>query len=115
MELHTLLKELLVQAGEVIQNKPIQAPPLKWKSKKDKPYNPFYVLIWRDNEMMCVWTGDVKRPKKQESIKGKVFDIEIARYSDSIILSGFDDDWCNQLTLDIHRSLSPALKEKFGV
>lgn len=80
-------QDLQSKIAEAIENRTIITTPKKTGEYERGIYKPFFSLIVRKGELLCVWCGNIKKPDKE----GKGGDIEIDRFRN--IEEGFDTDY----------------------
>lgn len=79
-------QELQNKIAEVIKNRTIVTTTKKTREYEKGIYHPFFSLINRNGELLCIWCSNIIRPDE----KGNGGDKEIARFRN--IEQGFDTD-----------------------
>lgn len=80
-------QELMNKIGAAIEKRTISLPLKKAKDYEEGKYKPFFSLIDRDGELLCMWCGNRQRPNH----KGEGGDIEIVRFKETGFATSMDD------------------------
>lgn len=89
-------QRLTQRIAEAIEKRTIITTPKKTGDYEKGIYNPFFSLIIRDGELLCIWCGNIKKPNKKTDKDG---DIEIGRFRN--IEQGFDTDPKSERSWDV--------------
>lgn len=110
--METIFPNLMQKVSRAIDNRTIKLSPKKATKFEAGMYNPFFSLLDRDGELLCMFCGNRRKP----NAKGEGGDIEILRIrkpEDGLSTDIKDPAGWNKVTGQIYRYYKPILGDKF--